>query len=177
MARKKKVSAEPNAKCPCGSGKKYKNCCGTPARARSRKNQGRWVLPVVLVAAIGGLLVLTRSDGRMANPEQGVSTAQPDAEPARAAEQSTESADPAGPPPAWYYDSENNRYWHPEHNHWHPGPPPPGVTPERTVTPPPWSYNPLTNKHWHPEHNHWHDGPPPAEDQRNNPDAHEGHAH
>jgi hypothetical protein len=34
----------------------------------------------------------------------------------------------SGPPPAaWTHDVAGNRHWDPTHNHWHPGPPPPGA--------------------------------------------------
>jgi hypothetical protein len=36
-----------------------------------------------------------------------------------------EQAQRGGTPPAYYYDAANDRYWDPEHGHWHDGPPPP----------------------------------------------------
>ena len=31
---------------------------------------------------------------------------------------------PGEAPQPWAYDEKNDRYWNPEHQHWHPGRPP-----------------------------------------------------
>jgi hypothetical protein len=31
---------------------------------------------------------------------------------------------PVTPPTPWEFDPDGNRYWHPDHRHWHDGPPP-----------------------------------------------------
>lgn len=102
-----------------------------------------------------------------------------------------------GPTPdSWHYDEANNRHWHADHGHWHPGPPPlqhrdsqalpsadaapeqpegpalslPGFGPppprEPVETPEPWEYDEARDRHWHAGHGHWHRGPPPPEHLR-----------
>jgi hypothetical protein len=85
------------------------------------------------------------------------------------------------PPDGWEYDAEKNRFYDPNHSHWHNGPPPPEnqraaagrpatgnpVNPG-IINPQPWQYDAATNQHWDPSsgHNHWHPGQPPPADQR-----------
>jgi len=69
-------------------------------------------------------------------------------------------------PEAWEYDPVANRHWHPDHAHWHPGPPPSvfgdGVEPPPYIpNPQPWQYDEATDRHFDPGHGHWHSGPPP----------------
>jgi hypothetical protein len=63
-------------------------------------------------------------------------------------------------PDPWQYDPVNDKYYHPDHGHWHLGKPP------STNTPEPWEYDPATDKFWHPGHNHWHQGKPPPPEER-----------
>jgi SEC-C motif len=94
----------------------------------------------------------------------------------------TTAPSPTGAAPeAWTYDEKANRYFDPNHGHWHDGPPPPleargiSATPRPPLglsgvagtappgpTPAPWTYDAVKNQHWNPEHGHWHSGPPPA---------------
>jgi len=82
----------------------------------------------------------------------------------------------SSPPEPGEYDPATNRYWDPDHGHWHDGLPPggggaPGAA-SRPAAPPastplaeepaPWEYDPVAGRHWNPEHGHWHDGRPPA---------------
>ncbi len=53
MARRTKVGR--NDRCPCGSGKKYKNCCQGKA---SRLSAAGWVTIAALVVAAGVLVYL-----------------------------------------------------------------------------------------------------------------------
>jgi len=81
---------------------------------------------------------------------------------------------PGATPAPWFYDAAFDRHWHPEHAHWHSGPPPllaglpvnagPGMSP--TEIPAPWHHDVANNRHWHPGHAHWHEGPPPPEGER-----------
>jgi hypothetical protein len=160
--------------CPCGSGKRYKHCC--KERDLKKKNNYQYLfflLPVVIVA-IGLILWSQRSDRptfRQALTGQSATggTASQDQSPL-----------PDGrSPEAWEFDGPRDRYWDPNHNHWHDGPPPPEG--QRTVgapanapqttnanipNPEPWQFDPETNRHFDPGHKHWHQGPAPPEDQR-----------
>ncbi len=51
-----------NDRCPCGSGKKYKQCHGTSASALT--NGQRWLYALVAIAIVGGLMlaITSRSD-------------------------------------------------------------------------------------------------------------------
>jgi hypothetical protein len=98
-------------------------------------------------------------------------------------------APPARTPRPWEYNAATNQHWHPEHGHWHAGPPPadkallsaplsiaasqvdladqkeaaaerPGAFPQ------PWEYDAEKDQHWDPGHGHWHPGKPPAEAAR-----------
>ncbi len=94
----------------------------------------------------------------------------------------TQRGDSSLTPKPYEYNPTTNKYWDPEHKHWHDGPPPltPSATgsqtpapatgtqmalpavPTGTTTPKPYEYNPATNKYWDPSHGHWHDGQPPS---------------
>lgn len=86
-------------------------------------------------------------------------------------------------PQPWQYDPATDQHWHPQHNHWHSGPPPnqntagtnaltsaqpPGFTLSSSGTTQPgvtaaaWEYDAENDQYWHPGHNHWHPGLPPA---------------
>lgn len=90
-------------------------------------------------------------------------------------------------PKPYEYNPTTNKYWDPEHKHWHDGPPPftptgttgastqqPMIPPATSATnqspvnaPKPYEYNPVTDQYWDPGHNHWHNGKPPsAESQK-----------
>ena len=76
----------------------------------------------------------------------------------------------SGPKP-YEYDPKTNRYWDPNHKHWHNGLPPvaPSALPSGQTaanTPKPYEYNPATNQYWDPGHNHWHNGKPPSPDSQ-----------
>lgn len=107
------------APCPCGSGKKYKRCCGPrdAAVAQAERKRAGWkvvsaaVAGVALVAvAIAGLLQLRPEPEPIPIPEP-----KPPREAAPA---------PGATPAPWTYDPATNRHWDPNHNHWHDGPPP-----------------------------------------------------
>ena len=51
-----------NDRCPCGSGKKYKQCHGSNAGALT--NRQRWLYAMIAIAIVGGLMlaITSRSD-------------------------------------------------------------------------------------------------------------------
>lgn len=141
-----------NAPCPCGSGKKYKQCCigKRPAPSASTK---LWVATVLAVAVLGtvGIIAAQRGGGGIAPPAH---------------------AHGGRTPEPWEYDEARDQHWDPRCNHWHSGPPPEDAEAFPTAsTPEPWEYDEANDRHWHPGHSHWHPGPPPEGE------AHEGAAH
>lgn len=143
-----------NAPCTCGSGKKYKRCCGADEKSAASKRTlliGIGVAAVVLVAAGFGF-----------------GLRETESEPTRVIGSPSASNLPQRQGQPWEYDAATGSHWDPTHGHWHQGPPPanraPGSAPgmgEAGKTPEPWEYDAAKNQHWNPEHGHWHDGPPP----------------
>lgn len=140
----------------------------TPAdqtREADRPTPGRWRSILSFALPAGAVLLSLVALSLVSSPE----------EPPRPL------ASSAGPTPApWEYDTVRDRHWHPEHAHWHPGPPPSGVnqpsaasTPapsaSQTGTPGPWEYDAAQDRHWHPDHAHWRPGPPPSSDNAGQP--------
>jgi len=149
------VSVSRNDPCPCGSGKKYKNCC------QKKESSGR--VNRKLAAAIGIVVVLgaawagssyffgkpdpqTPPAGQVWSEEHGHYHDAPTTQPLPTA---TGSSTPPGPAPP-------GKVWSAEHGHWHDAP---GSTQlDSTLTtkqdlPPP-------GKVWSDEHGHYHDAPP-----------------
>jgi len=131
-----------NDACPCGSGKKFKNCCIGEAKRRSSRGLMFLIAAIAAVAAAGVVPQLIEDD-------------QPKRTIAPAASRST-----AG------------KVWSAEHNHWHDAPatpaaattslPPRPITPpaaaQQTFTPKPQPPGPVpAGKVWSTEHGHWHD--------------------
>jgi hypothetical protein len=147
-----------NQTCPCGSGKKFKSCCGTGDKTRSGVALGRILgFAVVVVVVVGSLIVINRF---------------------RTADL---SADAATPEP-WEYNATLNQHYNPlpGHEHWHQGPPPQdggGTLNTATVpvplqqapatpddgSPEPWDYDAVNDKHWNPVTKTWEAGMPPIE--------------
>lgn len=147
-----------NASCPCGSGKKYKACCGTGDKSRSGVASSRILAIVVGLAVIGGAAIAL-NQFRYADQE----------------------------PQPYVYDAENDRYWDPSpgHNHWHDGRPPanaglvptppdadlPSLPPVEPAAAPapvegdpePWAYDADNDRHWDPNTRTWATGMPPLE--------------
>ena len=108
-----------NARCPCGSGKKYKQCCGPAEEARNK----RWstyamiATAVLLVLGIGGVVVLMAdergSSNRVWSAEHGHWHDASGRE--LGAGSSMPGAAPTGPAPA-------GKVWSAEHGHWHDAP-------------------------------------------------------
>ena len=157
-----------NDLCPCGSGKKYKNCCQKRGIVFNKKNQNKiafFVLGgVVLLAGIISISKITSTSSLGSQTpvtQQPLST--PSALPSPIQQGTQSSAGTAftpqpGPAPA-------GKVWSPEHGHWHdaPGTIPstapnafPGQTAQSTPQPP----GPAPEgKVWSAEHGHWHDAP------------------
>lgn len=128
--------------CPCGSGKKYKNCCG---KQGAKSDSKRWtglrsgVLAIVIVG--GGIAAYMILSEPTAAPPEATTT---DAIPKNV--QPIQSR-PPGPAP-------EGKVWSDEHGHWHDSsgsasdfatkftPQPPGPAPDGKV--------------WSSEHGHWH---------------------
>lgn len=136
-----------NRPCPCGSGLAYKNCCARKDRDEGDPPGSRWGKRKSFIAALLVLCVLAGGIHlAVLRPWSG----------------------PEATPDPWEYDAAEDRHWHPMHEHWHDGPPPPpfGETPARPSEPVPWEYDEAGNRYWHPGHRHWHFGrPPPPEDR------------
>jgi hypothetical protein len=124
-----KPEALSNDPCPCGSGKKYKRCCGTldAVQARHRRRQMRRIakgsaiaLVVVIIISSGAVLAGLRQPRQVAPPppRPPIDRAQP------------------GPAP-------EGKVWSEEHGHWHDLPP--AGLPESE------------GRVWSEEHGHWHD--------------------
>jgi len=112
-----------NAPCPCGSGKKYKRCCGAgsaptaaanqPAAKKSRRDL--WLIGLGMVVLVAVTLIALAS----------VNNRPTAARPAAGGSISGSGVMPT--PKAWEFDAANNRHWDPAHGHWHDGPPPAGA--------------------------------------------------
>ena len=144
-----------NAPCPCGSGKKNKNCCG---RSASFLNAGQKRVIVLSALVIAGLVAAVMI---FANNEPPLSpTLSPTAFPT-GTQSSSAQGRPPGPAPA-------GKVWSPEHGHWHdasgatpttiPAGQPFGQpsVPGTQFTPQPPGPAPA-GKVWSTQHGHWHD--------------------
>lgn len=88
-----------NEPCPCGSGKKFKNCCDGRTAVKSSKGLIIIVAAIAAVAALGFLpLILPKSEAKQAS--------------APVAPPRTPKEQPPGPAPA-------GKVWSKEHGHWH----------------------------------------------------------
>ena len=125
-----------NEACPCGSGKKFKACCGKGEKTRTGVMSGRVLAAIVSVVVLGGVAIAINQF-----------------------RQTDLSLDP------YAYDAKNDRYYDPVHGHMHEGRPPggrgQGTQQPGGEDPQPWEYNAARNQHWDPGHGHWHEGPPP----------------
>jgi len=126
-----------NETCPCGSGKKYKACCGKGEKTRTGVASGRIIALIIGVALIaGGAIVVNQF----------------------------RTTDLGGE--AYVYDAVNDQYFDPVHGHMHQGRPPTDAAQQGQATlpgstPPAWDYDAAKNQHYDPQHGHWHAGPPP----------------
>ena len=125
-----------NSPCPCGSGKKYKQCHGRAGATLTRPVAlPMWAIVGMVVVAIGATALLFNASQRNRVPT-------PTMAPGAAATTSLPiGLTPGQPEPAPYqYDPATNRYWDPNHKHWHDGQPPDSSlrgagAPPGTITP------------------------------------------
>jgi hypothetical protein len=156
-----------NSPCTCGSGKKYKQCCGQLEAKRSRNFVVVVVVLIIGMVLAGAVFVSKNESQQPATAGAPVDAgAVPAAQSVPQAEGVPGSPQPPGPAPA-------GKVWSTEHGHWHdaapagaapgaaaqpgqaqpaqaqqafkPGPQPPGPVPPGKV--------------WSAEHGHWHDAP------------------
>lgn len=176
-----------NDRCPCGSGVKYKRCCGAKGGVKPEQKSMPWLAGVVVVAGVAALAIWLNF-GRKSDMNETAtavpgpratapapSNAAPGAAPAGAgtipqsgAAENPVATGPAqgGPPypqPAGAVPA--GKVWSAEHGHWHDtqaaaG----GVTVQPTAQPmaqfPSPSVKPIATadgKVWSEEHKHWHD--------------------
>jgi hypothetical protein len=148
--------------CPCGSGKRYKNCCGKQgAKSSFRKWTGLKLSVLVIVVLGGGAVAYMIFSKPTITPLEVITTETP-----------PKSVQPLQPQPV---DSvREGKVWSSEHGHWHDAPgtaASPGsranpieVTAGTTLglagdlTPQPPGPAPA-GKVWSPEHGHWHNAP------------------
>ena len=153
-----------NERCPCGSGKKSKNCCGERAQQKGRPSG-----LIVLIAVIAIIAALGIIPGMLRGKEEKRQASLPAA---TAPIASMPRPQPPGPVPA-------GKVWSTEHGHWHDAAPAPGapspiknesgpglktagrpmVATANTSVPQPPGPAPA-GKVWSPEHGHWHDEAP-----------------
>lgn len=143
-----------NELCPCGSGKKHKNCCGASAASRSTRGLMLLTIPLALLAGVGIYSAMNGSEG----PASAVSSFAP----------SQAGTAPAG------------KVWSAEHGHWHDAeaapvsiprpaanafePQPPASQPEPAATPGSPQPGPApAGKVWSTQHGHWHDITPQSQ--------------
>lgn len=115
-----------NDPCPCGSGRKYKNCCAGKIRFsfRNLPNKPAWLVGVLSVVAIAVFILAGRSGDGTSNTALQQQASPRSAADAPGATNAPSGADGAAPEP-YEYDAANNQHFDPTHNHWHAGPPPP----------------------------------------------------
>ena len=175
-----------NDPCPCGSGKKNKNCCNKRGALTNFKVQNKIVLGVLaLVVVVAGIIAYSKITSNSSTGAQSPLTQSPSTSSSTLPSQTSSSAvpttglgntpQPPGPVPA-------GKVWSPEHGHWHdvPGanglssstplvpnstspkfdilPGQEGVQAQTKITPQPPGPAPA-GKTWSAEHGHWHDVP------------------
>jgi SEC-C motif len=141
-----------NDPCPCGSGKKFKNCCEGKARGATPKGL---IAIIVVLVAIAAVAFIPRGDEKQSTALRPAAAAAPANRP---------GPQPPGPVPP-------GKVWSAEHGHWHDANAQPPVNPiEIKQTSGPLKPTATANvpqpagpvppgKVWSPEHGHWHDLP------------------
>jgi hypothetical protein len=159
----------PNAPCECGSGKKYKHCCGM--EGADHDNAPKKTLVRGIIGGVCGVaLLLIVVANTNSTPKRSAPV------PIKRTNSPTAPSTSSGTVVAGAIWSAEHKHWHQppggapvgkvwseEHGHWHggpsaasteqqrpqfqPGPPPPGPAP--------------AGKEWNVEHGHWHDADSP----------------
>lgn len=157
-----------NAACPCGSGRKYKNCCeqkeAEAAPSSLKLSSTTWIYGFLGFLLILTLVITLGPLRKSSAPEStGVATTPLSVGPNGAAGANGTPGSPQPPGPA-----PEGKVWSVEHGHWHdvPGAQPLLPNTSQTITPQPASpatYTPQPpgpapeGKVWSAEHGHWHD--------------------
>lgn len=138
------MSAGRNEPCPCGSGKKHKNCCF------GKKRDTGFLYLIVAMGVIGAVSIAA---AYMNSDRERVGTSTPRQQTAAPLPSTPQPQPPGAVPPG--------KVWSAEHGHWHdaaPGNQPTKDNPitvnRRNVPQPPGPVP--AGKVWSPEHGHWH---------------------
>ena len=130
----------PNTPCECGSGKKYKHCCGLEGADQDNAPKKTLVRGIIGgVCALGLLLIVVANANRNSTPT-------------RSAPAPIKRTNLPAVPSTTDGSVEAGAVWSAEHNHWHQ---PPGAAPMGKV--------------WSQDHGHWHSAPNPASGQPGQP--------
>jgi hypothetical protein len=156
--------ANRNDPCPCGSGKKFKNCCYGKGIRFHKKDQSKYLIWLIIGAGIiiAGVVI---SDKFSSSSNQPAPQITPPASTQSSGAQ-TSNTQPAGIPQPG--QAPPGKVWSQEHGHWHdisnPATPtqttsePLGEAPPGKLIPKPLGQD-LPGKVWSEEHGHWHDAP------------------
>lgn len=144
-------SVDRNQPCPCGSGKKHKNCCGRAGLTFTKKRQKQaYIALTAVIALVSIVLLLQRTDSANSSPSPVGFNA--------AAGSGLLTPQPSGEVPA-------GKIWSPEHGHWHNVNGSGTSTSSNTLTPSGPGVNSIpqppgeapAGQVWSAEHGHWHD--------------------
>jgi len=149
--------ANRNKPCPCGSGKKYKNCCFGKGMRFEKKDQSKVIIWIIagIGIIIAGVVISNKFSSSSSQPAPLIT------QPFNSQSSSPQSGFVPQPGPA-----PPGKVWSTEHGHWHDAP---GTAASSGVgdqflqspaqlTPQPFGPVP-EGKVWSPEHGHWHDIP------------------
>ncbi len=153
--------ANRNQPCPCGSGKKYKNCCSGKGLRFAKKDRSKMIIWIIagIGIIIAGVVISNKFLSSSSQPAPIIT------QPFNSQSSSQQSGSVPQPGPA-----PEGKVWVPEHGHWHDAPGTAQGTATATaldvqpvqsptqVTPQPFGPAP-EGKVWVPEHGHWHDAP------------------
>lgn len=147
--------ANRNRPCPCGSGKKYKNCCIGKGLSFEKKDQSKMIIWVIagIGIIIAGVVIFNKFPSS-SSPSAPIIT-----QPFNSQFPTSQSGSASQPGPA-----PPGKVWSPEHGHWHDASGTPASSdfgnqllqsPAQTSPQPPGPAP--AGKVWAPEHGHWHD--------------------
>ena len=164
--------------CPCGSGEKYKDCCGQDAATLAAQTRNKIIAGLILIAAVGGTYLYSQR----ADEEEMKSIQLPPGsvfDEGHGHWHDANDQELRSPGKIWNYerrvfmnapeqrqglfpqpagDAPEGKVWSMEHGHWHdvtPNTDEDGQSPQTSFPQPP---GPVPDgKVWSPEHGHWHD--------------------
>ena len=149
--------ANRNKPCPCGSGKKYKNCCIGKGLRFEKKDQSKMIIWIIagIGIIIAGVVISNKFSSSSSQPAPIIT------QPFNSQFPTSQSG--SVPPPG---SAPPGKVWSPEHGHWHDAPgttASPALGNQSLQTPSqltPQPFGPVPDgKVWSPEHGHWHDIP------------------